>query len=326
MKRNLSYLTCVVIMMSLLLYGCTSQPKENEKEKEIVQVSTDYLQIMDDIGRTVILTKKPQRIVVLSPLLLDTLYGVGGKAIGRASSKTFEIYPSSQMAGEVGFEHDINFEQLISLQPDLVIGVQDSHDELIPILENSKIPVIILKIRTYEDILRQVKLLGDIAGTPIKAQSLIDKMQMKISAVMAKLPAVNKKVVILHVTAKDVTVELDTSVAGNIAKMLRMKNIAVGSHPLESDPDMGFYSVEKLVEGDADVIMVVTKGNRAEIESMMKDEIGSDPAWAKLRGVQNGQVLFLPSEFFQLNPGIRFHEAIDYMAKVVYPDIYGNAN
>jgi len=322
MKRNLSYLASIVIMISLLFSGCASQPKE----KEVVKVNTDYLQITDDAGRSVTLTKKPQRIAVLSPSLLDALYGVGGTAIARPSSKTFEIYPSSQMAGEVGFEHDINIEQLISLQPDLVIGIQGTHDELIPILENIKVPIIILKIKKYEDIVAKVKLLGDIAGTPVRAQGLIDKMQMKINAVEAKLPAQSKKVAILHATAKNVTMELDNSIAGNIAKMLKMRNIATGSTPLESDPDMGSYSVGKLVEGDADVILVVTRGSRVDIETIMKTDIASEPEWAKLRAVQSGQVFYLPSEFFQLNPGIRFHEAVDYMAKKVYPDIYGYAN
>ena len=323
MKRNLLYLACIFTIISLAFSGCASQ----SKDKPIVPKSNaDYLRITDDAARTVVLTKKPLRIAVLSTSLLDVLYGVGGTAVARPSSKAFAIYPSSQMAGEVGFEHDINIEQLISLQPDLVIGVQGIHEDLTPILESIKIPVIILKMKTYDDVLAKVKLLGDIVGAPVKAQGLLDKIQLKTNAIVAKLPTQSKKVAILHVTAKNVTVELDNSIAGNIAKILRIKNIAVGSKPLDSDPDMGSYSLEKFIEGDADTILVVTRGNRADIEARMNADIASNPAWGKLRAVHNGQVFFMPAEYFQLNPGIRFHEAIDYMAKAVYPEIYGNAN
>jgi len=322
MKRQWLFFACICTVIILSFSGCASQPKE----QPVVQPNIDYLHITDDAGRTVVLTKKPQRIAVLSTSLLDALYGVGGEAIGRPSSRAFAIFPSSQMAGEVGFEHDINMEQLLSLQPDLVIGLYGIHDELIPILENSKIPVIIIKMKTYNDILAQVKLLGDIVGTPVKAQSLIDKIQMKINAVVAKLPAQSKKVVILHVDSQEVTVELDNSITGNIAKILRLKNIAGGSKSLDNDPDMVPYSLEELVKGDADTILIVTRGNRADIETRISTDITSDPDWARLRAVQNGRVLFLPPELFQLNPGIRFHEAVDYMAKVVYPEIYGNAN
>lgn len=320
MRRNLLYLACILTMMGLVFSGCASQPKE----KQVIEASTDYLRMTDDAGRTVVLQKKPQRIAVLSTSFLDVLYGVGGKAIGRPSSKTFAMFPASQIAGEVGFVYNINSEQLLSLQPDLVIGFQGIHEKLIPILESSKIPVMMLKMKTYDDVLAKVKLFGDIAGTQATAQSMIDKMQMKINEVVAKLPAQSKKVVILHATAKNVTVELDNSIAGNIAKMLRIKNIAAGSKALDSDPDIAPYSLEKLVEGDADAILVVTMGNMDDIEKRMKTDIASNPAWAGLRAVQNGQVFFLPSELFQLNPGIRFHESVEYMAKVVYPEVYGN--
>jgi len=319
-KRNLIYLVCLLTMSSLLFSGCTSQ----SKEQPIVQSSTEYLRITDDAQRTVVLAKKPQRIVVLSTSFLDVLYGVGGEAVGRPSSKTPAIFPASQMAGEVGFVYNINTEQLLSLQPDLVIGFQGIHEKLIPILESSNIPIIMLKMKTYDDVLAKIKLLGDIVGTQTTAQNMIDKMQMRINAVVEQLPAQSKKIVILHATAKNVTVELEGSIAGNIAKMLRIKNIAVGSKSMDSDPEITPYSLEKLVEGDADIILVVTMGNMADIETRMKTDIASNPAWSGLRAVKNDQIFFLPSELFQLSPGIRFHEAVEYMAKVVYPEVYGN--
>jgi len=320
MKRNLFYLGCILIMACLMLSGCASKSKEQQP----AAVSADYLRIIDDNGRSVVLAQKPQRIVVLSTSFLDVLYGVGGEAVGRPSSKTPAIFPRSQMAGEVGFVYNINNEQLLSLQPDLVIGFQGIHEKLIPILESSKIPVVMLKMKTYDDVLAKVKLFGDIAGTQSTAQNMIDKMQIKIDEIVAKLPAHSKKVVILHATAKNVTVELEGSIAGNIAKMLKIKNVAAGSKSIDSDPDIAPYSLEKLVEGDADVILVVTMGNMEGIEARMKTDIRSNPAWAGLRAVQNNQIFFLPAELFQLNPGIRFHESVEYMAKVVYPEVYGN--
>ena len=320
MRRNFLYLVCILTMMSLLFSGCASQ----SKEKQAAEASTDYLRMTDDAGRTVVLPKKPQRIAVLSTSFLDVLYGVGGTAIARPSSKTLAIFPASQTAGEVGFVYNINSEQLLSLEPDLVIGFQGIHEKMIPILESSNIPVMMLNMKTYDDVLAKVELFGNIAGTQATAQSMIDKMQIKINEIVAKLPAQSKKVVILHATAKTVTVELDNSIAGSVVKMLRIKNIAVGSQSVEGDPDRTPYSLEKLVEGDADAILVVTMGNVADIEKRMKADIESNPAWAGLRAVKTGQIFFLPSELFQINPGIRFHEAVEYMAKIVYPEVYGH--
>jgi len=320
MKRTFFYLTCILIM-SLMFAGCAS--KSNSKEAS--QPSQQYLQITDDAGKMVVLAKKPERIVVLSTSLLDVLYGVGGQAIGKPSSKTPAMFPASKNATDIGFIYNVNMEQVVSLQPDLVIGFQGIHEKLIPILESSHIPVIMLKMKTYDDVLAKMKLLGDIAGTPEKAQSVMGEMQSEIQKVTAKLPAQNKKVVILHATAKNVTVELDKSIAGGIAKMLALENIAMGTKSLDSDPDIAPYSLEKLVEGDADVILVVTMGNIEDIKKRMTADISSNPAWAGLRAVKEGKIFFLPSELFQLNPGIRFPEAVAYMANVVYPEVYSNA-
>lgn len=319
-KKILYFVVCILSVISLLCTGCASQ----SKEKAVTASTNNYLQITDDAGRLVVLNKKPQRIVVLSTSFLDVLYGVGGKAIGRPNSKTPQLFPAAQDVSEVGFLYNINNEQVLALQPDLVIGFQGMHEKLVPILESSKIPVIILKMKTYDDIVAKVKLFGDIADTKEQAQSLLSVMQNKINEVTAKLPAQSKKVVILHATAKSVTVELETSIAGNVASILKLNNIAAGSKPMTGDGEATPYSLEKLVEGDADFILVVTMGNMAEIEKRMKADIESNPAWSGLRAVKTGKVVFLPSELFQLNPGIRFHESVEYMAKIVYPEVYGN--
>lgn len=320
MKRKCMVLVCILSIMSVLFTGCASQ----SQEKSAAKPAGTYLQMTDDAGRVVTLAKKPQRIVVLSTSFLDVLYGVGGKAVGRPSSKTPLAFPAAQEASEVGFIYNINNEQVIALQPDLVIGFEGINDKIVPILESSNIPVMMLKMKTYDDILAKVKLFGEIAGTQEQAQSLITTMQTKVNGVTAKLPAQNKKVVILHATAKTVTVELENSITGNIASILKLKNIAAGSQPIAGDSDITPYSLEKLVEGDPDTILVVTMGNMDEIEKRMKADLASNPAWSELRAVKTGQIFFLPVELFQLNPGIRYHEAVEYLAKVMYPEVYGN--
>ncbi len=319
-KGKLTYLVCMLSIMSIIVAGCAS----STQEKSTTKSPDHYLQMTDDAGRNVVLRQKPQRIVVLSTSFLDVLYGVGGKAAGRPSSKTPQTFPAQQEIPEVGFIYNVNVEQVLTLQPDLIIGFQGIHDKLIPTFESSKIPVMILKMKTYDDILAKVKLFGEIAGTEEQAEKLLAAMQASINEVTAKLPNQSKKVIILHATAKNVTVELEHSIAGNVAAILKLKNIAAGSTPIAGDSETTPYSLEKLVEGDADAILVVTMGNMAEIEKRMKADLESNPAWGGLRAVKTGQVFFLPAELFQLNPGIRFHESVAYMAKVMYPEVYGN--
>lgn len=285
-----------------------------------------FLTVRDDAGRTVVLAEKPQRIVVLSPSFLDLLYAVGGKAAGRPSStaKLSALPKQARKIAEVGFVYNINLEKVVALQPDLVIAMDGMHEALLPVLESNGIPVLMLKYKTYDDVFDKIVLFGAIAGTKAKAAATVQAIKSKLKRITDQLPAQPVKIAILHATSKSVSLELESSIAGNTAKLLRLRNIAAASRPLESGATVTPYSLEKLVESDPDLIFVVTMGKAAEIEKTMRADVESNPAWAVLRAVRQQKLFFLPSELFLLNPGLRIPEAAAYMAKLAYPEVYGS--
>ncbi|GBG58097.1 iron compound ABC transporter iron compound-binding protein [Sporomusaceae bacterium FL31] len=315
-KKNQTIAICIMLLV-VLLAGCGRSQAPSAVEK-----SQGYLSITDDTGRTVVLPHKPEKIVVLSTSFLDLLYAVGGKAIGRPGSKTGGIPSAAQDVAEIGYVYNVNLEKVVSLQPDLVIAFQGIHDKLIPALESNKIPVILVRIKSYQDVVEKLKLFSNIAGTMPKGEELARDIDVKVNDIVAKVPDKQLKVAIIHATAKSVTVELDNSITGSIAKQLKLHNVASGSRALESDPDATPYSLEKLVETNPDMIFVVTMGYGAEVEKRMKADLESSPAWSTLAAVQNKQVHILPEELFLLNPGLRYPDAVAYMAKIAYPEVF----
>lgn len=316
----LKLIACVCSLLLLtLMAGCGKQGKTEAPGNT---KAGSYLTLKDDAGRTVVLPKKPERIVVLSTSFLELLYAVDGQAAGRPGSRTADIPERAKAVPEIGFVYNVNTEKVLSLQPDLVIAFQGINDKLIPLLESSNIPVLLLKMKSFEDVTAKIKLFSEIAGTQEKGDTLVRNMNDRLAAITAKLPATPKKVAILHATAKSVTLELETSIAGDIAKRLKIRNVAADSKPLDADMDSTPYSLEKLVEQDPDLVLVVTMGQVADIEKRMKADVETSPAWATLRAVKAGQILFLPQELFQLQPGTRMPEAVEYMAKLVYPEVY----
>ena len=313
----------VVLVAILVVTGCGPKQKESSQQGE---VGAGYLTIIDDAGRRVVLANKPEKIAVLSTSYVELLYAVGGKAVGRPVSKSAKLSAEAAMLPEVGQVTNINLEKLVALQPDFVIGYLGIHERLIPILENSGIPVVLLKMKTYADVQAKITLFGDIAGTAQQAQQVSRKLSYNIKLVTDKLPNQPKKVLILHATARSVTVELKNSIAGNVLGILNLTNVAAASKPLEKEPDTTPYSMEKIVEADPDIILVTTMGELTDIEKRLKDDVESNPAWAGLRAVNNRQVFFLPSDLFQLNPGVDYDEAIAYLAKIVYPEVYGHVH
>lgn len=318
------YMILALLISSVLLAaGCGTEDKPPVHER-----TGGYLTVTDDAGRNVVLQHKPGKIVVLSPSFLELLYAVDGKAIGRPSSsaKLSSLSQEAQDIPEVGFVYNINTEKVVSLQPDLIIAMQGMHEKLIPIFESNHIPVLVLKYKTYDDIFDKIALFGTIAGTQDKADRLANDMRTKLQVVTGKLPGQATKIAILHATGKDVTLELENSIAGNTAKLLNLQNVAAGSRPIDDGADKTPYSLEKLVESDPDIIFVVTMGNAAEIEKTMRANVESNPAWSTLRAVKDHKIVFLPSDLFLINPGLRVTDAAEYMAKAAYPEVFENEN
>ncbi len=311
-----SFIFIVMVSLLIVLAGCGSnQSKENTN-----QIASNQFVVTDDLKRQVTLTKYPTRIVALSPSFLEVLNEVDAKVIGRPSSKS--VVPDRfQAAEEVGAVYHINIEKVVGLQPDLVIAYEGMHDKFVPILEANHIPVIVVRMKTYQDVLDKITLFGQITGNVERSQALAEKMQTKTNEILARIPQAGKRVAILHSTAKSVTVELEGSIAGSTAQMLGFKNIASGSTALESDPDSTPYSLEKLVESNPEIIFVVTMGDLEAIKKQMTEEMKMNPAWNSLAAIQQDKLYFLPQDLFLLNPSLRYPEAVQTMAQCVYPEV-----
>ena len=81
-------------------------------------------------------------------------------------------------------------------------------------------------MKTYDEVLTKIKLLAEILNNKEKGQTLIENLTNSVATIKSKLPSQSKSIVILHSTARDVTVELESSIAGCIALTLGLKNLA----------------------------------------------------------------------------------------------------
>lgn len=317
-KKIVVFFMLLIGMSGLFTTGCSKADEMGAKA-----VSGGYLTIIDDLGRTVNLEKEPEKIIALSPSFLAPLGAVDAKLIGRTTSKT-GVPEFAQTIEEVGAVYNINLEKVVALKPDLVIAYQGMHDKFVPILETNRIPVIVVRLKTYQDVQDKLRLFAKIAGQAKKGEDLALAMDEKIQATIALMPKEQKRIAILHSTAKSVTVELDGSIAGCVAKMLGFTNVASGRQSLEKDPDSTPYSLEILVESNPEIIFVATMGNLEEIKKRMLADVESNPAWSSLVAVQNKKVYFLPQELFLLNPGLDYPKAAETMAKFAYPEVFGD--
>ncbi len=282
----------------------------------------NYLSLEDAAGRQVTLEKKPERVVSLSPSYLSMIEAVGGKIVGRATSKVGTVPASMENVPEVGLVYNINMENLIALKPDLVLAGKNQHEKFVPLLESNKIKVLELDAKTFDEVKKTVTVLGDVYGTQEKAKEVNAALDKDVAAITGKLPKEKKRVVIMHATASAVTVEGAHSIAGCVSDLLGFENVAAAA--LKGKSEKTPYSMETLVEQNPEIIFVTSMGKPQEIESRLNMDFKNNPAWNRLQAVKAGRVYVLPEKLFLINPGLRYPEAVKYMAQQVYPEVFAD--
>ena len=306
--RKLLLGSIALVMIVLALAGCgktTSSSSATTKE-------------LTYNGQTYTVPKDPQKIAVLSNSVLSMLYAVDGKAISRVSS-TDPLPPEIEALPVLGQTANINMEQLLGLNPDLVLGLENQHKKYESQLQSSKIPNVLINYDGIKDNVPLIKFLGALTNHEDKATTLANTYESNVNkvkdSVKAQQPA---RVAVLRATGKGVTAETDAAITASMVKDLGMTNV-VTTHLDKATTDKTVpYSLETLAADDPDIIFVVTMGKEEEITKAMKKSMTDNPAWANLKAVQNNRVVYLPSKLFLLNPGLQTPEAMARLVKEAY--------
>ena len=219
----------------------------------------------------------------------------------------------------MGAVYQIDVERLLSCAPDLVIINKGMNEKLLPVLEENKIPALVVELKTYDDFKRGLKIFSLVSGDVEAGDKIISDMDAEIKAIVDKVPKTPLRVAILHSTAQGLTVQLDGSIAGSIVKMFSWENVASGMTPLEKNPDAAPYSMETLAEQNPEIIFVTSMGDLDEIKANMTKAIAENEAWQAIGAVKDKRLYFLPQDLFLLSPGLRYPEAVKTMAKLIYP-------
>ena len=341
----------LLLMICLILSGCGvggNNGKNASAAKEIGQVQeasevkkgatigkitasegVGYpVTITDMLGNQVTLEKKPERIAALSGTFLSLLYAVGGESICTSgTSANSPIPPEADKLPNIGQVYNPNVEKIMELQPDLIIAQSGVQDIILPVLKECGIPTLYLQMRTYDDVINMLGVMGRIVNQEESAEAIIKNMEQDKKEIVDRLPKQPPSAVILYVTSQDIAVKLSGSIAGNVAEILKIRNIAteteINGFRTENMP----FSMETIIEKDPDVILVTSMlGEGTSAQQIIEEKLGKDPVWKNLRAVKENRIVYLPQRYFLYNAGANFTEAIEYMAKAVYAEIYGGLN
>jgi len=149
------------------------------------------LTVTDQLRRRVEIPFPPQRIVSLVPSQTELLFdlGVGKRVVGVTK---FCIYPpeARQSATVIGGTKNFDFDKIISLQPDLIIGNKEENYQTGIEQLAAKYPVWLSDISDLPQALDMIRRVGFIAGAKERAEQIATEIAASFAALAAPVPLI----------------------------------------------------------------------------------------------------------------------------------------
>ncbi|RKD23225.1 hypothetical protein BEP19_11850 [Ammoniphilus oxalaticus] len=295
-------------LFAIIISGCSSQTVSTE-------VKTDQnggVMITDHAERTVKFNEPPERIVSLAQGDLEIVYQLGGNIVGRPTAR---IQPLKELAEveQVGTAHDVDFEKVVSLKPDLVIGHADLNRKDISTAESLGLKLFLTNGNQFEQIVEMIDQYGTILERKNEASRLIANIQQKREAIEADPLPREIKALIVYGTTESFMAALPSSLSGNLLDIAGGQNIADGLPKVEHYPDYAQLSMEHVIAKDPDVIYFITHGEPEAVKEKFEQELRANPAWRGVKAFKNDQFIFLPFELFGSSPGPKVGESLTFL-------------
>ena len=303
MKRCLLTILC---LLALMLTACGTA--ENTAVGEQVTFT-------DALGRTVTVTKAPERVASLLGSFADVWTLSGGTLCAAADDAWEDFGLTLEGAVNIGGAHSPSLELLLSAEPDFVLASAStaSNVEMRETLEAAGIVVAYFDVDNFSDYLQMLDICTDITGRKDLYDQNGLRLQTRIEAVkdqyaQLSLPEEERIVLLLRASASSIKAKgSQGTILGEMLADMGCVNIADSQDTLLEN-----LSVEAVIREQPRHIFVVTMGSdtdaaKAAVESMMAE----NPAWGSLKAVREGRLYMMDKTLFNLKPNARWAEAYE---------------
>jgi len=190
-------LRLVLILAAAGVVGCggaTHEEKETPWSSPVtaakaVGESGWPLELVDSLGRKVVVARPAGRVVSLAPSNTEILFavGAGDRVVGVTMMDDYP--PEAKARTSVGgmSASSVNLELLASLRPDLVLATGGVQQPLVEPLERLGLVVVGLDAEKPEDVSANIRLVGRLVGRDKEAEELATRFDARLDAVRRRV-------------------------------------------------------------------------------------------------------------------------------------------
>ena len=297
----------------------TTAPTDVPTATAVLATATPSAMTITDVaGRKVTINGVPQRIISLAPSNTEIVFALGGGSTVVAVDD-FSDYPAeAKSLPKIGGTSDkYNFEQIVSLKPDLIMAAGITPPDVLKKLEDLKLTVVVLGVEktTYESILTDTSLAGQITGRADQAKKVTDSMKQRVDAIKAKVAeAKTKPRVYWELDATDPTKPYSVGPGTFVNDIITMAGgVNVFANANSPYPQI---STEQVVALNPEVIILPDVAYGVTVDSVFKRA-----GWQGIDAVKNKHAYPIDDSLVS-RPGPRVVDGIEATARLIHPELF----
>ena len=286
----------VLLTIALALTACS--PTE--------QTPVDY--VFDDLGRLIAINGTPQRIISLAPSNTEILFalGLGEKVVGVTD---WCDYPPEALEKEkVGGYDTPDIEKIVALTPDLILVAYGTTMDVINNLLGLGLTVFGIKSTDLDDVLNDIKRVGEITDKEVEAQELTSEMESRIQAVTNQTEELEERPRVFYIVWHD-----PLWTAGSETFIHELIEKGGGVNICQNITGYAMITLEEVVAHNPEVI----------ITSEWSYDWGRNETGplASTNASQEGRIYQGDDDLVQ-RPGPRLVEGLEWFAYFIHPEIF----
>ncbi len=319
----LSAITIVLLISNV--YFATKPPHVIEKPIKVVIPPPAYpVTVTDFLGREVTLHEFPARIVTCAPSVTEVaaFLNLTEFIVGTDKFSDFPpIIPKMREEGkiaDIGLIMPLSVEAVAALKPNLVLIHAGMQGGAVPKLEELGLTVVALGARNVEEVYAKILTVAILTNRTDAAKRAIERMRERVEEVRAVTAAVMVKLRTLTIFwLEPIWTTGRETFMHHIIRTADGYNIFVDA--------MGWISVspEPVIMKDPEV-MIVCLGHLMLGPEEAMERLMAIPGFEGLSAIKQGRVYLLhgQAENVFLREGPRVIEAIELLAKILYPELF----
>lgn len=267
--------------------------------------------LKDEVGREVTFPYPPRRIVSLAPNVTETLFSLGldEEVVGVSLHCN---YPEKvRQRVKVGSYIQIDYERVIWLKPDLVIATGAGNTrEMVERLERLGFPTFTIFPKKFDDVLRSIRLLGQVVAREKEAVSMGEEMKRRREKVVRQVRSLTKPRVFLQIGETPIVTVGKGSFADDLIRLAGGENIS--GKDREMYPRLG---LEEILKRSPEVILVSSMNPGGDYERVLREW----QRWKTIPAVKHGRIHLIDSDLID-RPAPRIIHGLEKMARLLHPE------